>query len=149
MKRESHAERDAWTRHIEGQQSAVVSPQRTRALGRLKRGVRNKTEAAYESHLNLRKITGEVVWFEFEGITFRLADDTRYTPDFAVMLTGGILECHEVKGREKRQTKSGEEYSVARFEDDAKVKVKVAAAQFPLVFKVVYKFDGNWVEKEY
>lgn len=141
--------RAAWTALIEEQVASVKPPQKTRALGRLKKGVRNKTEAAYESHLNLRKIIGEVEWFEFEGITLRLADDTRYTADFDVMLTSGVLELHEIKGTEKRTKKSGEEYSVPRFEDDARVKIAVAAAQFPMVFKVVYRVDGNWVEREY
>jgi hypothetical protein len=155
------AEREAWTKFVEGEQSCTNEnkqasyerplsgqPVRTMALGRLKTGERNKTEAAYESHLNLRKITGEVAWFEFEGMTFRLADSTRYTPDFAVMLADGVLECHEVKGTTRRERKSGELVADAFFLDDAKVKIKVAAAMYPIVFKIVFKDQGNWIERE-
>jgi hypothetical protein len=155
------AEREAWTKFVEGEKSCTdksemssygsaltFQPVRTMALGRLKVGERNKTEAAYEAHLNLRKIIGEVAWFEFEGMTFRLADNTRYTPDFNVMLTNGVLECHEVKGTTKREKSNGEIAYDPFFLDDAKVKIKVAAAQYPIVFKIVHKVQGNWAEKE-
>jgi hypothetical protein len=156
------AERDAWTKFVEGKSSSSETedssrekssenqygPARTMALGRLKVGERNKTEAAYEAHLNLRKIIGEVAWFEFEGMTFRLADNTRYTPDFNVMLTNGMLECHEVKGTTKREKANGEIAYDPFFLDDAKVKIKVAAAQYPIVFKIVHKVQGNWTERE-
>lgn len=91
------------------------------ALGRLKTGQMNKTEAAYAEHL--RRITGTVVaWYKFEGIKLRLADNTFYTPDFAVMLTTGEIELHEVKGF---------------WTDDARVKIKVAADMYPFTFKAL------------
>lgn len=68
------------------------------ALGRLKAGQMNKTETAYAQELELRKRYGEIAWYRFEGIKLRLADNTFYTPDFAVMLANGQLEMHEVKG---------------------------------------------------
>jgi hypothetical protein len=151
MRRESASEREAWTREIEkreGSQPAAPAPQPLTAHGRQRVEKKNKTEMAYEAHLNLRKITGEVVWFQFEGITFKLGPDCRYTPDFPVMLTDGTLEIHEIKGTEKRKNLNGEGYSVPRFEDDARAKIAVAASMFPFVFKVVYKVDGNWIEKE-
>lgn len=145
-------DRAAWTEFVEKREGTppvlVPSLRPLKAHGRQRVEKKNKTEAAYEAHLNLRKITGEIFWFQFEGITFKLADDTRYTPDFPVMLTDGTLEIHEVKGTEKRRKQSGEGYSVPRFEDDARVKIAVAASMFPFVFKVVYKLDGNWIEKE-
>jgi len=91
----------------------------------------NKTEAAYASHLAARQFAGEVLWFSFEGLKFRLADSTFYTPDFAVMLANGQLEAHEVKGH---------------WQDDARVKIKVAAALFPIQFLAVQalpKRDGG------
>ena len=95
-------------------------------VGRLKAGERNKTEAAYEEQLRLLHLAGEIVWYKFEGIKFRLADNTYYTPDFAVMLRSGEIEIHEVKG------------SKFIFQDDAKVKIKVAAEMYPFIFKVCY-----------
>lgn len=106
------------------------------ALGRLKAGAMNRTEAAYARHLEQRQHAGEVAWFKFEGMKLRLADNTLYTPDFAVMLADGCLEMHEVKGAR------------GIYQDDAKVKVKVASTMFPLRFKVVFprtkKDGGGW-----
>ncbi|MBA1156909.1 DUF1064 domain-containing protein [Microvirga mediterraneensis] len=103
------------------------------ALGRLKTGQMNKTEAAYEAHLRLRQIAGEVVWYKFEPFKLRLADNTFYSPDFGVMLSDGVIECHEVKGF---------------WQDDARVKIKVAAEQHPFRFIAVKalpkKSGGGW-----
>ena len=101
------------------------------ALGRLKVGAMNKTEAGYGQHLELLKKAGEVLWYRFEGVKLRLADNTFYTPDFAVMASTGQIELHEVKGY---------------WEDDARVKIKVAAEMYPFRFlavKVKAKKDGG------
>lgn len=103
------------------------------ALGRLKAGAMNKTEAAYERDLKDAVYLGDVAWYRFEGLKLRLADNTFYTPDFAVMLSNGELECHEVKGF---------------WQDDARVKIKVAAEQYPFRFIAVKplskKAGGGW-----
>lgn len=99
------------------------------ALGRLKVGAMNKTEAAYAAHLNIRLMAGEVAWYKFEGVKLRLADNTFYSPDFAVMLANGQMEMHEVKGF---------------WQDDAKVKIKVAADIYPFRFIAIKaKTKGN------
>lgn len=106
------------------------------ALGRLKVGQQNKTEAAYEATLRARQAGGDVAWYRFEGLKLRLADNTFYTPDYAVMLSSGQIELHEVKG------------APGIFTDDAKVKVKVAAEMYPFAFVVAYpipkKRGGGW-----
>jgi len=104
------------------------------ALGRLKTGAQNKTEAAYEaSVLRPAMMAGEIAWYRFEGIKFRLADNTFYTPDYAVMLSDGSMEAHEVKGF---------------WTDDARVKIKIAADQYPFRFIAVRaqskKAGGGW-----
>jgi hypothetical protein len=101
---------------------------RMQALGRLKAGAMNKTEAAYAKMLEARKQAGEVAWYAFEALKFRLADNTFYTPDFAVMLASGQLEAHEVKGF---------------WADDARVKIKCAAEKFPIQFFAVKKASGG------
>ena len=101
------------------------------ALGRMKSGEMNKTEKAYAEHLERLRIGGDVVWYKFEGLKFRLADNTFYTPDFAVMKATGELEIHEVKG------------SSYIFQDDAKVKVKVASEMYPLKFFVAFPKKGS------
>lgn len=111
------------------------------ALGRLKTGAMNKTEEAYGRHLETRRMAGDVVWYKFEGVKLRLADNTFYTPDFAVMLESGFMEMHEVKGAR------------AIFSDDAKVKVKVAAETYPFPFVVAFPIPksrgGGWEVDRY
>ena len=103
------------------------------ALGRLPVGTMNRTEAAYAVDLRDAEYLGDVAWYKFEGVKLRLADNTFYTPDFAVMLASGELEMHEVKGF---------------WQDDARVKIKVAASQYPFRFIAVQplskKAGGGW-----
>jgi hypothetical protein len=108
------------------------------ALGRLKVGEMNKTEARYDSHLWDMRRAGDVIWHKFEAFKLRLADNTFYSPDFAVMLADCTFEMHEVKGF---------------WEDDARVKIKVAASMYPFRFKafkpVAQKNGGGWAVEEF
>ena len=64
----------------------------------LRRGrVPNKTEAAYRREV-LERRSG-VTTIHYEGLTFRMANGHRYTPDWVVVTEDGGIECHEVKGR--------------------------------------------------
>ena len=104
---------------------------RIQALGRLKSGTRNKLEAEYEQELKLRQAVGQVAWYRFEGLKLRLADNTFYTPDFAVMFASGAMECHEAKGF---------------WTDDARAKIKIAADMYPFRFIAIKKLpkrDGG------
>jgi hypothetical protein len=102
---------------------------------RPQRGSMNKTEAAYQRHLEVLRASGEVLWFGFEAIKLRLADRTYYTPDFAVLLADLTLEAHEVKGF---------------WEDDARVKIKVAAESFPIMFRAFKPSKGGgWSEEAF
>ena len=139
--------RDTWARPVAGKAGSGKSPAQAPvaakdpkaamyAKGRMKAGEMNVTEQAYHEHLAQRQHSGEIAWFKFEAMTFKLADDTRYTPDFIVMLADGQLQAHEVKGY---------------WTDDARVKIKVAAALFPLEFIAIRKKtkkDGGGWEKE-
>lgn len=71
----------------------------------------NGTESEY-AQLFLGKLV-----HRFEGVTLKLADDVRYTPDFMVIAEDGVVEFHEVKGF---------------WRDDARVKIAVAAETFPM-----------------
>jgi len=103
---------------------------------RHKAGSMNSTEKAYADRLTLLQQGGQIAWFAFEAVKFRLADKTFYTPDFAVMLADSTMEIHEVKGF---------------WEDDARVKIKVAAEMFPFVFRafkpVAKNRGGGWEEE--
>jgi len=104
------------------------------ALGRLPVGKMNKTESAYAQHLELQKHAGKVLWWRFEGIKLRLADNTFYTSDFAVLPPDGVLELHECKGF---------------WQDDARVKIKVAAALYPFRFIAVKKKGNGWEREDF
>jgi len=108
------------------------------ALGRLKTGDMNKTETAYDTHLWALRHAGEIQWHKFEAVKLRLADNTFYTVDFFVLAGDGVLEAHEVKGF---------------WQDDARVKIKVAASLYPfrfLAFTPKPKKDGGgWKREEF
>ncbi len=103
------------------------------ALGRLKTGQMNKSEERYAAHLEQLRMAGEILWYRFEGIKLRLADNTFYTCDFAVMAKDGVIEMHEVKGF---------------WQDDARAKIKIAADQYPFRFVAMkaraQKHGGGW-----
>ena len=107
------------------------------ALGRLKVGQMNRTEAEYAALLEQMRRAGTVAWFKFEGVKLRLADNTFYTPDFAVMLSGGRMQMHEVQGH---------------WLDDARAKIKIAADLYPFEFIAVRKRakrDGGGFAEEH
>ena len=89
------------------------------AAGRMPAGVMNPTETWYAQHLEELKQQGLVQWFKFEGLTFKLAPRTTYTPDFVVMMADNQIELHEIKGY---------------WQGTARVKIKLAAELFPFKF---------------
>ena len=109
------------------------------ALGRLPKGVMNQTEKAYAQYLDLQKKAGEILDYRFEQVRFSMASNTSYTPDFLVINKDCEVELHEVKGR---------------WEDDARVKIKVAQRQNPwfkfvAVMKKPKKDGGGWAFEEF
>lgn len=117
-----------------------IQKKRLFGLGRLKSGEMNKTEKAYALHLEGLMVIGEIVWWRFESIKFKLADNCHYNPDFAVMKASGEIQIIEVKG------------NLNYIQDDAKVKIKVAAAEMPFRFFLVAPrakcHGGGWEIKE-
>ena len=106
---------------------------KTLALGRLKAGEMNNLEKEYDAVLKDYLAQGKILWYKFEGITFKLAKGSTYTPDFAVMMLSGQMEFHETKGV---------------WLGDGKTKLKIAAELFPFqfraIFKKPYKEGGGW-----
>lgn len=115
-------------------------------------GEMNKAEAAYAGHLDLLKKADEVAEWWFERLTFKLANDLRYTPDFVVQLPDGEVQVHEVKGCTVKTRGDGTRYPAAFAMDDAKAKIKVLAEHFPFKAFVVYQlsreFGGGWKAEE-
>ena len=105
------------------------------ALGRLPKsqgtGRMNKTEAEYAGKLQARKLAGELLYWAFEPIKVRIADNTFYSPDFLVLTASSELELHEVKG--------------AFVQDDARVKFKAVAEHFPARLVWAQKLRTGWV----
>ncbi len=105
---------------------------------RKKPGEMNATEAKYAEYLDGLKADGVILWYLYEGMTFKLGKDCRYTPDFDVMLPDGTIELHETKGH---------------WTEQAKVKIRVAADLFPFRFvaknKQPKKAGGGWSEQEF
>ena len=96
-----------------------------KAQARHTTGTMNKTEAAYEQHLALRVKAGEIQSYMFEPMSLRLGKSCFYMPDFMVVTIEGFVAFHEVKGF---------------WREDARVKIKVAAAKFPMfVFLAVQR----------
>lgn len=119
------------------QQRALAGQETGKAMLRQDRGGLNKTEAAFDAHLRANAMRPLR-----EGLTLRLGNGVRYSPDFVVITdaTNGHavpvceIRCYEVKGFMR---------------DDAAVKVKVAASLFPLfafylVTKRTKKQGGGW-----
>lgn len=94
----------------------------------------NKTEAKFDvEYLYPRKLAGEIIAYHFEAVKLRLANNTFYTPDFLIAYPTHF-EFIEVKGF---------------WRDDARVKIKVAAQQFPnFKFKAVQLKQKQWVFEE-
>ena len=94
----------------------------------------NKLERRYADHLTLNQQAGHIIYWTFDSLKLRLAEKTFYTPDFLIMRPDDTLEIHEVKGH---------------WEDDARVKIKVAATLFPFKFYAVTLEKGAWVFEEF
>lgn len=92
----------------------------------------NKTESRYATEvLEILKRTGELLAWQFQPITLRLAKNTTYTPDFLLIYPSGWLWFDEIKGFER---------------DDAVVKFKVAAELYPgFRFRMVKLIKREWV----
>ena len=90
----------------------------------------NKLEMRYSQYLDVLKFTGDIKDWRFESVKLRLADHCVYIPDFLIVLHDGRCELHECKGFMR---------------DDALVKLKVAADQFPWwQFKIIRRVKGEW-----
>lgn len=87
----------------------------------------NKVEIDFSLILEAKRRRGDIVSWVFEGVTFRLADDCRFTPDFFVIvsLSPLLIQFCETKGR--------------HVWDDAKVKFRVAKEQHPWADWIMYQ----------
>ncbi len=126
---------------IEANTSDAVQPivDAPRAKSETRRGRMNNTEAEYAMILEAMKRKGEILRYEFEGITLRWFD-MRYTPDFVVFRDVNIYPVGtdwmyfvEVKGSHIHYSQQ----AIARF--------KGARGFWPeFSFEMWQKKDGQW-----
>lgn len=92
----------------------------------------NKTERAYLVWLRAT----QPVWMGVQCLTFKMGHDLRYTPDFVALDADG-LRAIDTKGTRK----SGK----AHVEEDALVKMRIAARMFPFIrFVIAHKVGMVW-----
>ncbi|MBP0714837.1 hypothetical protein ABXK61_16145 [Burkholderia sola] len=105
-----------------------------RSLGHVRT---RKVDAAIEAYgelLATLRLRGDVLWFRANPIKLRLADETYYGPNFAVMVASGHLEMHHVMDAAKNEPLTT---------------VKIAAEQFPFRFVAVHRDDScGWKFEE-
>lgn len=106
----------------------------------------SKAEVEYAQELEFRRLGGEIADWGYERITFRLADRTRYTPDFDVLYPDGRFELVEIKA-----TWTGGGKNRAGWTKDSKIKFKVARESFPMftfrAFRKLPKREGAGFEE--
>lgn len=90
----------------------------------------NRLERQYSEYLEEQRVIGAIALWVYSPMKLRLADLTYYSPDFMVIAQNGEVEFHETKGFMR---------------DDANVKIKVAAEQFPwFTFVLVTRKKKEW-----
>jgi predicted nuclease of restriction endonuclease-like RecB superfamily len=110
----------------------VVSPHAKRKRSQPPPGHMNKTERLFADELELARLGGLVSRWWFEPFSLKLAPRTHYRPDFLVHYADGAIELVEIKGF---------------WEEDAKVKFKVARDMFPCFhWRAVRRSRGQWVD---
>jgi len=98
-------------------------------------GVMNKTEKRMDYELDLLKRAGKIRWYGFETHKLKLAKKTWFNIDFWIEWADGTTEARDVKG-------SGP------MEEDARIKIKVAAEKFRQYrFTIWRAMKNDWQEE--
>ena len=106
-------------------------------------GEKNATERARALVLEAQLQAGELLWYGFEAVSFRLGRGSRYEPDFVVVLADGLVVIEEVKGT-----------AGWRLDSESRTKWIAAAEKNPwALFRVAVrrrkKDGGGWDVEEY
>lgn len=91
----------------------------------------NKTETAFLEHIQKSLPLAKV---RPHGLTFLIANGVRYTPDFILDLGGGAITAYEVKAMRGKRV---------HVEDDASVKTKCIAKEWPSITFILAWFDKS------
>lgn len=104
------------------------------------KGVMNGNEAKFAALLEEWKRAGTIRHYGYESITLTLAPRTTILIDFHVIEADGTIVFYECK--------AGMKNGKYRAEDDAVVKLKVAAEKFPY-FKILVTWDHKAYARKY
>lgn len=114
-------------------------------------GEPNLLEMKFGLELERRKYEGQVLEYQFEAETLRIAwprpatgvKGATYTPDYRVITADGEIVFYECKPMRK----NGKPFA----REDAMLKLKLAADRHPYRFVIVMldRATGQWVEQEY
>lgn len=104
------------------------------------KGVINKNEAQFAAILDEWLANGRILHYGYENITLTLAPRTTLLLDFHVIEADGTIVFYECKG--------GMRNGKYRAEEDATVKMKVAAKQFPY-FKIIVTWEHTTYGRKY
>lgn len=96
----------------------------------------NANEAAFAKVLEEWKAKGEVLFYSFESLQLILAPRTTLLLDFHAVMSDGTLVFYECK--------AGMKNGRYRVEEDANVKMKLAAEKFPYLRIII-----TWAHKTY
>ena len=113
-----------------------MKPRPIRVRATVAKHAMNQTESRYAEYLTLQQRVGTILAWHWEPIKLKLGTNwkTTYTPDFFVITPDLLGEFHEVKGF---------------MMDDAAVKIKVAAKQYPwFTFRLARWMKKAWVIDE-
>jgi hypothetical protein len=95
----------------------------------------NKTEQAYAEYLAMLVALRQIRGYEYEPEVLDLGERCTYKPDYKVELLDGSFEQVDVKGFA---------------EEDAIIKIKWAAKQYPhYLFVIVKKKGSGWSRREF
>lgn len=88
----------------------------------------NRLEKRRAIELEALKRKGVIIDWWYEKLTLKLADDTRYTPDFAYQTPDGTIHLEETKGF---------------WREDARIKCKLCAELYPFPLRALVWDTGT------
>jgi len=99
-------------------------------------GQMNKTETLFAERLEIEKLSGKIICWWYEMLTFKLGKDLRYTPDFVALEPDGNMTFYEIKAG----FVSKKDGKIKRLGyEDSIVKLKMCAELFPFDFCLAIK----------
>jgi hypothetical protein len=134
--------REALTRQAQELDGAPAAGRLVARARKPDRHAMNKNEARYSQHLAALRQSGAIAAWTWSPFKVRLGSDwkTTITPDFMVVCNDGAIELVDCKGRKG-----------AGFwaEEDALVKLKCAAEQYPWFTWVIVwqQKNGEWARR--